>query len=92
MAPAAGIAEMVGLVDNHGISQLEDTLKPLWVLARAVEVGVVKQQEVGKIDPATEPADMRKPTAQMGFPYALPSRFRSEDYHPFALVQHETLH
>ena len=86
-----GIAEVVGLVDDHDVGELGDPPEPLREVALAAEVGVAEDGEVAEVGAAADAADVRQPLAQVRLPDALLRRLRSEQHDALALVQDEAL-
>ena len=74
-APTAGIAEVMGLVDDHDIGLFRDTPKPFREIPFPAQIGVAEDSQAAEIRPA---ADIRQPFAQMRLPDSLLGRFRGD--------------
>ena len=82
---------MVGLIDDHCVSQVGHALEALGKLVAPAQIGVTEHAEAGEVSTAPDPADVGQPPAQVGLPHSLPSRLGGEQDHPLVLVQHEPL-
>ncbi len=90
LAGAAGIAEMVGLVDHDHVGQFLDPLEAVGELAAAAQIGMAEDDQAAEIARA-RPADVRQVVAQHPFPDIHASRFGDEQRHALPLVHHEPL-
>ena len=54
----AGIPEVMGFVDDHGVCQFGDPSEPRRVAALAAKIGVTEHREVAEIA-AVDPTDVR---------------------------------
>ena len=90
-AALAGVAEVVGLVDDDGVRRLGDPAEPLREVAAAAEVRVAEHGEVAEVDRPADAADVAQVLTKVRLPDGLLGPLGREEHDPLALVQDESL-
>ena len=91
VALAAGIAEVVRLVDDDDVGEFRNAPEALGEVPLAPEVGVAEHGEVAEIGATADAADVREPPTQVRLPHPVLGRLGGEQHDALPLVKDEPL-
>ena len=91
VALAAGIAEVVRLVDDDDVGELRNAPESLREVPLASEIGMAEYGQVAEVGATADAADVREPPTQVRLPHPLLGRLGGEQHDALPLVKDEPL-